>query len=76
MEKSYLCERRRPREQTEGAEKGLGFLLFGEDDKDGGTNHEVQQDDQHRLSGPNRQMAYWALFEFVVGSDGMKVRSL
>jgi hypothetical protein len=76
MEKSYLCQRRRPREETEGSEKGLGLPIFRNGRKDRGADNKSQQDHQCNLGGPSRQMTDGALFEFVVGTLGMKVRSL
>jgi hypothetical protein len=76
MEKSYLCQRRGPREETEGSEKGLGFLIFSKVRKDRGADNKIHQDHQCNLGSPGRKMTYGALFEFVVGAEGMEVRSL
>jgi hypothetical protein len=77
MEKSYLCERRRrSREQTEGSKKSLGVLIVSRGREDRGADNKIQQEDQCNLGSPGCQMTYGALFEFVVGAKGMKVRSL
>jgi len=76
MEKSYLCQRRRPREETECSEKGLGLVIFSKGRKDRGADNKVKQEHQRNLGSTSSQMTYWALFEFIVGAEGMEVSSL